>query len=354
MKAKKGTYLNNPNLPTVDATFEFTPERVRETVKCKNNILHFAENYFHIIHTDNGKQVIELHSFQKKALRMIRDNRFNLLLFSRQVGKALALDTPVPTPRGWTTMGKLKAGDKVYNAQGGICNVVHAHETLHNRECYEILFDSGEKIIADGEHQWSTIIDYIQSVKTTKEIFDTVDKNHQIPNPCSTKNHTIVSVTAIESVPVRCISVDSADNLFLVGKQYIPTHNTTITTIFLLWHAIFNKDQHILLVANKEDTAKEIFGRVRMAYEELPNWLKPGVKEYGKEGMELANGSKIRITTTTSSAGRGSSCNVLFVDEADHIECVSGETLITVRDTITGDIKQLPVSEMYSKLSQNC
>ena len=137
-------------MPAVGAQYEYTPEQVKETVKCRENILHFAEGYFFIINLDEGRQKIKLHPFQKKTLRMIRDNRFNLLLFSRQASK------------------------------------------------------------------------------------------------------------------------------------------TTLATIYLLWHAIFNKDQHILLVANKEDTAKEIFSRVRLAFEELPNWLKPAVKEWGKEGMELA------------------------------------------------------------------
>jgi hypothetical protein len=151
--------------------------------------------------------------------------------------------------------------------------------------------------------------------KSDRIVLDTTD-NSRFRN----RWHYIKSVTPIKSVPVRCITVDSADSLFLVGRQYIPTHNTTIATIYILWHALFNSDQHILVVANKEETAKEIFGRVQLAFEELPNWLKGGVKEYGKEGMQLANGSKIKITTTTTNAGRGSSCNLLFIDEADWIE----------------------------------
>lgn len=85
--------MNNPALPTVEAQFEWTPEMVSELKKCKENILHFAENYFYIVTNDDGKQKIKLHSFQKKALRMIRDNRFSLLLFSRQVGKCLTMNT---------------------------------------------------------------------------------------------------------------------------------------------------------------------------------------------------------------------------------------------------------------------
>lgn len=323
--AKRSTrsgYLNNPNLPTIDAQFEYTAEMVQEIQKSKENILHFAENYFYIIAPDTGRQVIALHTFQRKALRMIRDNRFNILLFSRQVGKALALDTPVPIPGGWTTMGELKTGDKVYDNHGSICNVTHAHDVLHDRECFEIEFDNSERIVADGEHQWVTMMEGETSstVKTTKSIYVTIKSNHVILSMRGSKVHRVTNIKPIKSVPVRCITVDSKDSLFLVGKQYIPTHNTTISTIYLLWHAIFNNDQHILVVANKEETAKEIFGRVRLAFEELPNWIKPGVKEYGKEGMELANGSRVKITTTTSSAGRGSSCNVLFIDEADHVD----------------------------------
>ena len=85
---KKQIYMNNPALPTAGADFEWTPEMVSELKKCKENILHFAENYFFIINLDEGKQKIKLHPYQRKALRMIRDNRFSLLLFSRQTGKS--------------------------------------------------------------------------------------------------------------------------------------------------------------------------------------------------------------------------------------------------------------------------
>jgi hypothetical protein len=90
---------------------------------------------------------------------------------------------------------------------------------------------------------------------------------------------------------------------------------TTMMTIYCMWIACFQEDQRILIVANKEQTAINIFRRVRLAYEMLPNWLKPGVIEYGKTSMQLSNGSSIGISTTTSDAGRGDSCNVLILDE---------------------------------------
>lgn len=86
---KKDIYMNNPSLPTAEAQFEWTPEMIKDLEKCKDNILHFAENHFYIISLDEGKQKIVLHPYQKKALRMIRDNRFSIMLFSRQTGKCL-------------------------------------------------------------------------------------------------------------------------------------------------------------------------------------------------------------------------------------------------------------------------
>jgi hypothetical protein len=91
-------------------------------------------------------------------------------------------------------------------------------------------------------------------------------------------------------------------------------------TIYALWNACFNNDQRVLIVANKEGTAIEIFQRIRLAYEELPNWLKPGVKEYGKTSMVLANGSRVGISTTTGTAARGQSVNCLILDELAFIE----------------------------------
>jgi len=180
--SNKEYYLGNQNLPTDRARFEYTPEMIRNLKKAKKNLLYFAENFFYIVNLDTGRQTITLHRCQKRALRKMRDDRFIILLASRQCGK------------------------------------------------------------------------------------------------------------------------------------------TTMMTIYALWNACFNDDQKVLIVANKEGTAIEIFQRIRLAYEELPNWLKPGVKEYGKTSMTLANGSRIGISTTTGTAARGQSVNCLILDELAFID----------------------------------
>lgn len=72
------------------------------------------------------------------------------------VGKALALDTPLPTPSGWTTMGEVAVGDELIAADGAPTRVVAATEVMAGRPCYEVEFDDGTVIVADAQHQWVT------------------------------------------------------------------------------------------------------------------------------------------------------------------------------------------------------
>lgn len=72
------------------------------------------------------------------------------------LGKALALDTPLPTPTGWTTMGEVQAGDYLIGGDGNPTRVVAATEVLLNRPCYEVEFNDGTVIVADAQHQWLT------------------------------------------------------------------------------------------------------------------------------------------------------------------------------------------------------
>lgn len=71
-------------------------------------------------------------------------------------GKALATDTPIPTPTGWTTMGDVRIGDLVIGADGRPTRVVAATDVMHDRPCYRITFSDGQSIVADAEHQWLT------------------------------------------------------------------------------------------------------------------------------------------------------------------------------------------------------
>lgn len=110
------------------------------------------------------------------------------------------------------------------------------------------------------------------------------------------------------------------DNRFVSLLSCRQSGKSTLLTIFALWTVCFNEDYRIAIVANKETTAINIFKRVRMAYEQLPNYIKPGVKDYGKTGMTLGNDSSIIVSTTTATSIRGDSLNCVCLDEAAFIE----------------------------------
>lgn len=95
---------------------------------------------------------------------------------------------------------------------------------------------------------------------------------------------------------------------------------STMLTVFSLWMVCFHDDYRAAIVANKETTAINIFKRIRLAYEQLPNYIKPGVKDYGKTGMTLGNDASIVVSTTTATSIRGDSLNCVLLDEAAHIE----------------------------------
>lgn len=95
---------------------------------------------------------------------------------------------------------------------------------------------------------------------------------------------------------------------------------STTTCAFILWYIIFHADKTVALLANKGDTAREILGRVQLAYQHLPKWLQQGVVEWNKGSFVLENNSRVLAAATSASAIRGYTINLLFIDEAAHID----------------------------------
>ena len=110
------------------------------------------------------------------------------------------------------------------------------------------------------------------------------------------------------------------ENRFNVIATARQAGKSTVTCGFILWYIIFHGDKTVALLANKGETAREILGRVQLAYEHLPRWLQHGVKEWNKGSFELENNSRVIATATSASAIRGYSINLLFIDEAAFIE----------------------------------
>lgn len=498
-------YLGNPNLKKANTPIQFTEEQILEFVKCKDDPVYFTRNYVKIVNVDQGLVNFKMWPFQENLISNFHRHRFNIVKCSRQVGKALALDTPIPTATGWTTIGDIKVGDKILSPDGNEVSVTFKTETMFNHQCYKIYFDNGEEIIADADHLWEVnakdwrtgkkvittneiylkyskksnnkrgkgvvgpiYIEYtkpfigenknlpidpyllgvwlgdgyssdgrIISHKNDYEYYKTrIDveyeredkncirfkcknlrkklkennllKNKHIPeiylrssieqrlellrglmdtdgsitktqsfefyqknyefitqvvellsslgiksrvsrkliNNCwyytisfaskeklfnlprkvnlinfngngrpQNKRIYIQKIEKVESVPVACIQVDSEDHLFLCGKTFISTHNTTTVISYLLHYIVFNDNVTIGILGNKASTSREILSRLQLAYENLPKWMQQGIISWNKGSLELENGSKILAASTSASAVRGMTFNIIFLDE---------------------------------------
>ncbi len=175
-------YLGNPNLKNSNVQIEFTPEQVRELLKCSTDPKYFIENYVQIVHVDYGLVPFKLYEYQERMIETFHNNRFVISKLPRQSGKS------------------------------------------------------------------TTIISY------------------------------------------------------------------------LLHFILFNESVQVGILANKGSLARELLSRLQMSFEHLPNWLQQGISVWNKGNIELENGSKVMAAATSSSAVRGSSFNVIFLDEFAHVD----------------------------------
>ena len=133
----------------------------------------------------------------------------------------------------------------------------------------------------------------------------------------------IKTITEVDSVPVKCISVDNETHLFLCGNTLIPTHNSgksISVCAYILWYVLFNAEKTVALLANDGKVAREMLSRVQFAYEYLPKWLQQGILEWNKGSIQLENSSRVIAAATTKKSVRGFAINLLYLDETAYIE----------------------------------
>lgn len=502
---------------------DYTDEMLDELEKCKADPIYFIENYVYI--QSKGEPVLfKPYDYQIEMIRNFQNFENNVMLTSRQMGKAVSNETPILTPSGFKKMGELKVGDTIFGADGKKTNIVFITETMYGKQMYDIKFSNGETIVACEDHLWTVsnvdlqrraggpqnvtlstkelipmydklisrskqsriFIEHCDTVdfdyssvfidpymlglwlgdgssdtgylchlaedyktydKHIKGLYETVitepksgftiskyrgfkndlnkydlvgnkhipdaykynsvevrlaviqgmmdtdgtcDKNgayqqyfsadktliddfrfilsslgikstvveqknkkyvmpdgeiryskkinyrvqfkttkydmFRLPRKLALqylkmnehqKNSRIYieSITPVGTEPCRCLQVDNEDHLFLCGSTLIPTHNTTCAAGYLLWHAMFNKTQTVLLLGNVLATAKEIMERIQFAYEMCPDFIRDGVLKYNVTSITFENKSRIIARATTPSAARGLSVNLLYLDE---------------------------------------
>ena len=105
------------------------------------------------------------------------------------------------------------------------------------------------------------------------------------------------------------------DERFTICKLPRQSGKSTTIVSYLLHYALFNPNSNIAILANKSSTARDILSRLQLAYENLPKWLQQGVINWNKGSIELENKASIVAASTSSSAIRGGSYNIIFLDE---------------------------------------
>ena len=109
------------------------------------------------------------------------------------------------------------------------------------------------------------------------------------------------------------------NNRFTICKLPRQSGKSTVMISYLLHYALFNASVNIAILANKAATARDLLSRLQLAYEHLPKWLQQGVMSWNKGSLELENGSKILASSTSASAVRGGSYNIIFLDEFAYV-----------------------------------
>ena len=105
------------------------------------------------------------------------------------------------------------------------------------------------------------------------------------------------------------------DNRFTICKMPRQSGKSTTMVSYILHYVLFNPNMNVAILANKASTARDILGRLQLAYENLPKWLQQGVVSWNKGSVDLENGSRVVASSTSSSAVRGGSYNMIFLDE---------------------------------------
>jgi predicted GIY-YIG superfamily endonuclease len=119
------------------------------------------------------------------------------------------------------------------------------------------------------------------------------------------------------------------ENRFTIAKLPRQVGKSTVTIAYILWTVLFGPMQNIAILANKASTSRDILAKLQLAYEFIPLWMQQGIVSWNKGSIELENGSKVIAAATASSAARGSTYNVIFLDEFAFVPKNIAEEFIT-------------------------
>jgi len=323
---------------------------VSEWIKCRQNPLYYMFNYVYFQEI-GGKQQYSRETLHKKLRRVVRSVfRFHtvLLIASRQLGKALDIETLIPLANGgYSSMKNIQVGDLILDEYENPTSVIATTEIMYNRKCYKLEFvNSKTSIISDADHLWKITndsLDLYNEILTTKEIFKIFSNSPS--QSIKMGDFYLKNIQTTQSVPVKCIMVENPSGMFLCSKDKIPTHNSTIAAGILSWAANFFPNNRIVILNFRKDSAQENLKKIKFINNNLPKWMQvPNLSRSEiKSYWELQNGSRIdtfypSTTSSPDTLARSLSVPILYIDEAafiPHMQDIYGSaqpTLSTARE----------------------
>lgn len=244
-----------------------------------------------------------------------------------RTGKALALDTPIPTPMGWTTMGALNVGDAVYNENWQTERVVAVSEVMVDRPCCRVQFFEGDPIVADEQHQW--VIDGYAKPMSTVRLRAGMRIERGDFNIAPRTFFTVQDVVRVGSVPVKCIQVSGRSRQYLAGKSAIPTHNSDMFFNWLTYTARNDPADmmHVLMTQSvARDWSQKDLRRAFRHSKELGSTVAPGRHNQSTHSIRFLSGMHLLVKWPTITELSGKTVGRNWISDYDRIpESIDGE-----------------------------
>lgn len=164
----RNCYNSNTKIMKAGTLFPYTEAQLNELKKCSENILYFICNYCKVVTLQSGIELFKLYQYQKNAIKIIKENRFSIFKFPRQMGKGFTIQQQILTKNGIKTVGRIQVGDIIYGQDGKETKVIHK-TNIQTGSFYRIYFDTDEYIDCDENHDW-----YVYDASKEKyQVYDT-------------------------------------------------------------------------------------------------------------------------------------------------------------------------------------
>ncbi len=275
-------------------------------------------------------------------------------------GKQLALDTPIPTPDGFTTMGELKVGDLVFDEKGKPCRVVAKSAVDDTEQAYRLTFKDGSSIVAGARHLWDC--EYIYGKR--KNVLWNTEKIHRkfaggkavirIPvcKPLHKKvygkvpgdYHYLLDIQPVpHPVKMQCIQVDSPSHLYLAGSSMVPTHNSELAAAIALYllYADGEASPEVYGAAADRQQASIVYEVARQMTEMNPILMKRSkIMSAGKRIVYSRNSGFYQVLSAEVGTKHGLNVSGLVFDE---LHTQPNRQLYDVLTKGSGDAREQPL-----------